>query len=115
MCYSGIYIKENSTLEDFQEIIDSAYSGVFAHREMDENLRLQNLKLQEEATIIYANGAIGGVSGVSSSVNSKDYISHIISQAYYVADKCTSNWIDMWKEKFKDDSEVLSLLNRKWK
>ena len=57
----------------------------------------------------------GSVSGVSCSVNSKDYISNMISNMYYVEDQCPRNWIDMWREKFKDDSEVLTLINRKWK
>ena len=46
MSYSGIYIKPNSTTQDFQKIIDSYYNGILSMREMEENMRIQNEKYE---------------------------------------------------------------------
>ena len=120
MSYSGIYIKPNSTTQDFQEIVDSYYNGVLGMRESEEKMRLQNIEYKKEyerrileAGTSGASGTSGysGCSGVSSSNNSKDLIRHMVSQVYYVADKCPSNWIYMWIKKFRNEPEILLAFN----
>lgn len=132
MCYSGIYIKENATLEDFQEIIKSIHSGLLSMRDSEAKMKIYNeeirkmneehQKMNEESDRLYkeSGGTVGtsgrsgrsGTSGSSSSTNSKEYISVMISQAYYVANRCPSDWIDMWREEFKDEPDVLVLLDK---
>ena len=120
MSYSGIYIKPNSTKQDFQKIVDDFYDGVLGMREREEEMRLQNIEYRKEyeRQILEAekNGSSGtsgssGCRGVSSSNNSKDFIRHMVSQAHYVAGQCPSNWIYMWIKKFKNDPEVLLAFN----
>ncbi len=115
MCYSGFYIKENATIEDYKKIIDDCYNGVLGMIKHDKDLEIRNEEIRKaeiEATRIYhesgETGGRSGTSGVSSSVNSKDYISHIVSQAYLInsSPSCPNNWIDMWREKFKDMPKV---------
>ena len=36
MSYSGIYIKPNSTKQDFQKIVDDFYDGVLGMREREK-------------------------------------------------------------------------------
>ena len=123
MSYSGIYIKENATLDDFKEIVDSCYIGLIGIREREKEMKLLNEELQKSyeesvrlfkesgATCVNGSGS-SGRSGVSCSNNSKEYMSMMVHQAYSVANKCPSDWIDIWKEKFKDEPEVLLLFNR---
>jgi hypothetical protein len=115
MCYSGIYIKENATIEDYQKIIDDKYNGVLGMIKHDKELKIRNeeiRKAEQEATRIYnesgETGGRSGTSGVSSSVNASEYISVMVSQAYLVSSSpnCPKNWIDMWREKFKDMPQV---------
>jgi hypothetical protein len=110
MCYSGIYIKPNSTTQDFQKIVDSYYDGVLWTRNMEEEMRIQNEKYRQEyeERLIESNGTSGiGCSVAGCSVTLKSYISHMVSQAYYVSEQCPSNWIAMWRKKFKDEPEIL--------
>lgn len=122
MSYSGLYIKENATIDDFKEIVRSVHSVLLDMRERESEMKILNEKLRkadEEANRRYiesgATGGRSGYSGISTSTNSEEYISVMIGQAYYVAHRCPSNWIDMWFEEFKDEPEVLLSLNRQRK
>ena len=122
MSYSGFHIKENATIDDFKEIIRSVHQGLLGMREREAEMKIlyeERRKADDEAYRLYiesgGTGGRSGCSGFGSSNNSKEYISVMVGQAYYVANKCPSNWINMWEEEFKDDPEVLLLLNRQRK
>lgn len=113
MSYCGIYIKENATLEDFQEVIESYYQGLLSMRRKMEDIRIQNEKYREEyekrRLEFGDNDERSGITCVSTSVNLIDYVRHMISQSRYRQPgvKYPDNWIEMWREKFKNEPEIL--------
>ena len=114
MCYSGMYIKENFTIDDFKKIIDDCYNGVLWMRNHEEDMRIQYEKYRKEYEERLLNGESGsGINGFGWTGSSKDYIIHTAHEVYSVRSyypniKFPKNWIIMWKEKFKNEPEMLS-------
>lgn len=118
MSYSGMYIKENATIQDLKDVIDSYYKSVIYLRDMEAKMRIQNEEYRKEYEKRILEAGTSGTSGtsgcygVSCSNNSKEFIGIMVSQAYLAINKCPINWIGMWKEKFKNDPEVLMSFDR---
>lgn len=115
MCYSGMRVKEVMTTDEVQELIDSYYGYVQGQRNADADLKRQNEKIRveaEEAMKRYiesgGTGGLSGTSGISSSTNSHEFISLMIWQVK--KHNPHPEWINMWREKFKDDPEVFGWL-----
>jgi len=108
MCYSGMKVKESMTTDEIQILIDSYYQSVQEMREQDNELKRQNEKLKKEYEENLRNGINSGCSGVSSSVNAHEFISVMVSQVKRYNPH--SEWINMWRKKFKDDPEVFGWL-----
>lgn len=73
-------------------------------------MKIKNEEIRNEKIIKVESDSTGrhGTSGVSCSVNSKEFVSVMVSSVINLYPQ----YIDMWKEKFKNEPDVLTSFNK---